>query len=980
MTADKNAAYHMTALFAENASALPAHSCHPLLLTEGNGWLVRCGKVNIFAAIKQENSILSQRVFVAEIGAGEIIFPASPFECKEPKKICLLAESLPGTEIIPLQTAWHELLHAVEPETSAFIRAALYTWIEKFSLALATGSVPRDCRLVTLDNLTTTLTRSYLPGESFRSEHDLIWVKITEGYASLCGNEENTLLVAECEFPLSRRLWVTCWDNTVVDFLPFDQIMADSRAHARLTAFYELFCRTFLLTRTYFLSHEHDKRNQQLKLERLAMAASVERLAALNDHAASTIAPPGNASVNPVISALQIIMQAAEVPFTYTGKIPENYSGASLLSNILEHAAIYYRQVTLSGDWWKKASVGMVGFLNEDQTPVGLVSDREQGYKFYDPRDARWVILNAKTAELISPTAFCLYPQLPDRPVTLKTIATFTLRTLKPTIALILVIGILDSLLGLVSPYAVGIIFGSIIPYADIFQLCQLTVIMVVAAITSTVFSLSTAIAVLKVRNISDYNLQAAVIGRLLRLPLALLQKYSTGDMVRRVMGVDTMRETLTEHVTAAVLGLFIALPNLGLLCWYSWKMALCGFLLVILFSLFMVAMGIMNCTNQKNYMRVSGELSGMLLQIISGITKIRHSVSENRAFIRWSEMFEQETRWYIRKVKNINTVIVFDAFFPPFVCMLFFYLIGSHWKNELTLGEYLAANAAFAAFLTAMTSFSQIIPSLASLIPVYQRLEPILREQPESDETMKSPGQLDGKLEIKRLSFRYAPDGPMVIDDLNIAAAPGEFIAIVGSSGAGKSTVVRMLLGFATPESGGIYFSGQDITTINKRELRKQIGVVLQNDSLFEGSILQNIIGMTNLPPEEAWAAARMAGCARDIEAMPMGIHTLVNNHIVSGGQKQRILIARALVHKPRIIIFDEATSAVDNETQAHISEALRQLNATRIVVAHRLSTIKNADRIYVMEHGRVVQCGTFSQLLATPGRFRTLAERQMV
>jgi ABC-type bacteriocin/lantibiotic exporter with double-glycine peptidase domain len=209
----------------------------------------------------------------------------------------------------------------------------------------------------------------------------------------------------------------------------------------------------------------------------------------------------------------------------------------------------------------------------------------------------------------------------------------------------------------------------------------------------------------------------------------------------------------------------------------------------------------------------------------------------------------------------------------------------------------------------------------------------------------------------------------------------PGEFIALVGPSGSGKSTLFRLLLGFETPEAGAIYFDGQDLTTLDIQEVRRQMGVVLQNGRLLTGTILENIIGSSLLTIAEAQEAARMSGLDEDIKRMPMGLHTLVTEGggTLSGGQRQRLLIARAVVTKPRILFFDEATSALDNRTQAIVSESLERLQATRVVIAHRLSTIINADRIFVMEGGRLVQTGTYQELIDRPGPFLELAKRQM-
>jgi ATP-binding cassette subfamily C protein len=221
----------------------------------------------------------------------------------------------------------------------------------------------------------------------------------------------------------------------------------------------------------------------------------------------------------------------------------------------------------------------------------------------------------------------------------------------------------------------------------------------------------------------------------------------------------------------------------------------------------------------------------------------------------------------------------------------------------------------------------------------------------------------------------------PLVLDDISFQIKPREFVAFVGPSGAGKSTLIRLLLGFETAESGSIYYDGQDLNMLNIQGVRRQIGTVLQNGELIAGDIFTNIIGSSLLAVKEAWEAAHQAGLAEDIKQMPLGMHTIIGEGggAFSGGQRQRLLIARSLINRPRIILFDEATSSLDNRTQAIVSQSLERLQATRLVVAHRLSTIINADRIFVLQAGKIVQQGTYQELMEQPGPFAELAERQL-
>lgn len=328
--------------------------------------------------------------------------------------------------------------------------------------------------------------------------------------------------------------------------------------------------------------------------------------------------------------------------------------------------------------------------------------------------------------------------------------------------------------------------------------------------------------------------------------------------------------------------------------------------------------------------------------------------------------------------MENIQSVI--NTVLPVFTNLVLF-MTFIRGGSGLTVGRFLAFLAAFGAVNAAMSSMSQIALSVLGIIPQYERAKPILETLPEADQDREDPGELKGQIELSHVWFRYSEDEPWVLRDVSLRVLPGMFVAIVGPSGQGKSTLLRLLLGFERPESGAIYYDGKDLETLDLRAVRRQIGTVLQNGVLTQGDIYSNIVGSANVSLEDAWEAARLAGIAEDIEKMPMGMRTIIpdGGGTLSGGQRQRILIARALVRKPRILFFDEATSALDNKTQATVMQSLAKLQATRIVIAHRLITIKDADLIVVMNEGRIVQRGTFGELMAQPGMFAELAQRQL-
>ena len=301
--------------------------------------------------------------------------------------------------------------------------------------------------------------------------------------------------------------------------------------------------------------------------------------------------------------------------------------------------------------------------------------------------------------------------------------------------------------------------------------------------------------------------------------------------------------------------------------------------------------------------------------------------------------------------------------------------------QSGVSVADYTAFNAAYGMLSGALMSVAGIALTAARIKPVIDMAKPIMDAEPEISEGKHIVTKISGGIELSNVSFRYEDNSPLVVDDLSLKIKPGQYVAIVGKTGCGKSTLMRLLLGFEKPQKGAIYYDGRDMGTLDLKSLRKRIGVVTQNGKLFHGDIYSNIIiSAPYLSVDDAWKAAEIADIADDIRAMPMGMHTIISEGAggISGGQKQRLMIARAVAPNPKILMFDEATSALDNITQKKVSEALDSLKCTRIVIAHRLSTIKQCDRIIVLDGGKIAEDGTYDELLAKKGYFYELVERQ--
>jgi ATP-binding cassette subfamily C protein len=655
------------------------------------------------------------------------------------------------------------------------------------------------------------------------------------------------------------------------------------------------------------------------------------------------------------------------------------------VASVARASGIRVRNVALKGEWWTQDNGSLLAFLEDGNKPVALLQRSARSYEYLDPVANVRIPVNREVAATLNPFAYALYRPFPAIALNAIDLLKFGLLGCSRELVTIILMGIVAGLMGAISPYVTGIVFDRFIPGAERAQLIGMAIFLLVIAASTALFTFTRSFAVLRLEGKLDASIQAAVWDRLLSLPVSFFRDYSSGDLAQRSLGIALIRQTLTGATLTAILSGIFSIFSFALLFYYSWQLALLATGLVACACVVSITCGILQVRRQRQITRLGGSISSLLLQFVSGIAKFRVSGTERRAFAAWAHEFSKLQQISIKARGIMNGLTVFNTAFPPvaFVAVFAFHqrLISTSSGTIITTGDFLAFLAAFAQFLGAAMLSSAALISALNVVPIYENAAPIFRSLPEVTEVKTAPGKLTGLIEVSRITFRYKPDTPLVLRDVSLNILPGQFVAIVGASGCGKSTLFRMLLGFETPESGAIYFDGQDLSGLDIQSVRRQIGVVLQSSRPINGSIFSNIVGSAPLSVEDAWTAARLAGVAADIERMPMGMHTHLGDGggSISGGQRQRLMIARAIVGRPRILLFDEATSALDNQTQAIVSRSLESLQATRIVIAHRLSTIIRADNIFVMDKGAIVDNGTYEELLGREGIFQDLAKRQM-
>jgi len=886
------------------------------------------------------------------------------------------------------------------------LSGAAETWLEKLSAALA-GRRPM------VDFVDSTLPPGgeleLAAGQRVAAAEGVVWAVLEGGQAAFFDEVELDAREAPLVLPLTPKLWLNARSALRLRVLPPGAPAPTDSRRAWMIRFHRLVLDLLVAHLAEAWQQERKRLTARDGLELRSRRSILARFSQVIDHrddrGAEVDPPPLWAACQRIGKALGVTLEPP--PYGARSAATE---GAQI-EEISRRSRLRARRVVLRDGWWRRETRPMLAFWRDGGEPLVLLPGKG-GCVYWTPTadaaaaemgetlpEATLQAVDESVAHRIDPVAWSFYRTLPDRPLGVSDLLRFAAARCHRDLGLAALCGALVATMGLLVPLATGLLVDVAIPSNQVSYLFLGALGMVIAALAASCFQFAQDIAILRIQGKVSEALQPALLDRLLRLPNSFFRHYSAGDLAERVKTVDDIESRLAEGLFSTVLTGVMSGLNFLVMFYLAPSAALLALVLLVVLALVLAFFANRQTEYWLGIHRLEGQLASFVLQMTHGIHRIRVAAGEDRVFVRWGHLSMK-----FRDLLTLcyNAEVRFSTLLKGYQILSLAAIFGvlavanQNHSNQvhpnplhpdpaspdfLSTGGFLAFIVAFTASMGGFAAMAKMILASIELVPMYRRLTPLLEAIPENDADKIHPGVLSGRIEITELTFRYNEATTDVLQGVSLEVEPGENVALVGPSGCGKSTLFRLILGFERPSAGSIYFDGKDLAGLDLREVRHQIGVVLQHDELMEGTLFENIRGDNDIAVDDAWQAARKSSLAADIEAMPLGLHTVISaaGSELSGGQVQRLLLARALAAKPRILLLDEATSALDNHSQSLVTKSLDHLRVTRLAIAHRLSTVRNADRILVMDAGQIVESGGYEELIARKGFFAELVRRQI-
>ena len=940
-----------------------------------NAYFVVSGRLDVFAIRNPESDIVGPRLNILRVESGNLIFGINTDENISDAGFIGVA----GTRTELLEMRFDDFCQlAADPEKKPDLANLIEEWVKALLASLCPGLGQKP---VLFQDIKPGYQSQVTDREILGVRHGLLWASACDGSVRFMGRTDLENVSQGKNLPLCVKSWVSVEKCSVSAKATVELLETADAVSVTLSDFHALLIAIVRLQYDRIISQQTRILIQEKDQEKRLVESAFQTLS-------STIIKGhrdfGEIKGRPLLDACCIV--GAHIGIKFTQRQDDDQEGlGDPLKDLCEASRVRLREVVLIDDWWNRDHGSLLGFMNDDDRPVAILCIKPGSYLLCDPQVSSRVRIDRELAAGIKPLAYSFQVPFPEQPLNAWDLTKFAVKGLAPDIWRNVGFGLLVGLLGLLAPIATGILIDDIIPSENRSQLLGLSAALFVAAVCIMLFQFGQAIAILRIGGKSSFLVQSAVWDRLLALPVTFFRQYPAGDLANRTLGIDQMQQLISNQAMSTLMATFFSVFQIGLLFYYSIELALVGLILTVISLIVPVICLILQLKYQRPLYNLIGKIQAFNLQVINGMAKLRVTAAEKRIFNLWARMFSQQKE-LAYKSGMVGVVLGVSVgsltLAGTFVIFTWTFFSSDKSLHAMPAGQFMAFVSALSGFLgSAYSTLTTLFPMM-QVKPVYERTKPILQALPEVKHTAAFPGELAGHIEISQVSFRYTPTGPAIIKNFSLEIMPREFVALVGPSGSGKSTLLRLLLGFEQPESGAILYDGRDLAKLDVKAVRRQIGVVLQNGVLFSGSIFENIVGSSPITLNEAWEAVRMAQLEEDVKNMPMGMNTVIGEggEGLSGGQRQRLLIARAVVRHPRILFFDEATSALDNESQELVSQSIEKLEAARLVLAHRLSTIKNAHKICVVVDGELAELGNYDELMSKGGVFADLAKRQIV
>lgn len=950
-------------IFKAKGQLTTLHSNDVLEREAGMVCFVEKGHLAAFLCTLRPDGSEGIRHLICEFSTSSLLFPL-------PKKA---EDHEYEIKVVALEPSvlWKMPIEALQPESSE----DFYRCLEQL-----VGPLKRDLESQQPHSLDRVLTA----GESITVEKgefagyvqkQISWLSVSKGNLHLLGHPETSLREGEA-FPLVERLWFQAEETSQVIAFSTRELVEKSLWASAIERFLIFLVDFHVFRFRKFEKEELIRLHEKEKEEAEHLRETLKGMLAIFYQ--SKFLKITTAAL-PVFKACQLLGEYQEISFVQPEGLSQEKEIQKQLSLIGAASKVRYRPVKLEKKWWKNDCGHLLAFMNEELKPVVLINRSHGNYQLIDPESMQIRKFDEETSAMLSKQAFQFYQPIPESIQSGWDMARFYIRQASGDIVAFVIYSVIVAVISLFTPFAAWALFNAIIPLVETPLLLQIGLGLVASGIGMAFFYFFKSLMLVRMKGKIFNRFQLGIWDRFLKLPASFSRRYRTGNLFMRILAVTQIQDALNDNVLRTLFSGIFALFYTVMMVIYSPALTLNISFVLAAFVAFTVFCYRYAVKKEELVQESTLTISGFLVQIINGVSKLRIAGAERHAFSHWAKDFIQQKKYENQIQHSYAISAIAMAIFPISSFLILFALV-MYAFPDVDTQKFLGFNVAFSMLIASTVDFSSGLFQQTKLKPLWKRVNVILAEPIEDLIDRQKPGNLVGEVSVEAVDFRYAPDTPLILQNVTVTAYPGEFIGIIGSSGSGKSTLFRLILGFEKPEKGSVSYDRKDISALDMHDVRKQLGVVLQEGGITEGSLYDNLTCGGLYTPELIKVALERSGFDEEMGKFPMGLHTYipVNGATLSGGQRQRLLLARALLSQPRILLMDEATSALDNRTQEKISSKIAELDLTRIAIAHRLSTIKNADRIYVLDRGQVADVGTFDELASRPGLFQRMLERQ--